>query len=855
VTFGSPWLLWGLALGAVPIVVHLLNRRRHVEMPWAAMRFLLEATRRNSRRIRLEQLILLAVRTLILLLLAFALARPFVAASGVLGTTEAGVHRIVVLDASYSMTAAGDGGSRFDAARRAVGDVVRDARQGDALNLLVMRSRGPRVLVGEPAFRHEEVLDELDRLEATHEPGDLPAVLRDVARLLKSVPEPRRKEVVFVGDLQRSDWSPAGNGARARLREAFDALGGDVPLTIVDVGGRASAANVAVTRIEVEAEGFVAVGVPLALRATLVHHGQDVRASHPVELYVDDRLRERRTVNLPAEGEATVDFAFALDDPGEHVVEVRSPPDVLPLDDVRRIVLRARETVNVLLVDGRPSGRFGESATSFLQVALAPSREGQPWRGLLQLRTIGEGELQDVDLARYDVVFVANVALLVDREADLLRRYVESGGGLVVSLGERVRLESYNHTLFRTDFTFDDVGLVPAGRSPEGGVLLRTVPPGSPAWRAGLRDGWFVGTVDGREVDSAAELQRAVEQGSLATGIPLTARSPEGVERAFVVRRPTLLPARLERVVTAPRDDEGFGFDAADLSHPIVRAFEGNPEAGLLTTRVPTYAAIDEASLGSARVALKFDTGDAAIVEHALGRGRCVLVTTSLDREWGGAWPGWPSFPQMMQELVAFAVSGRDAGLDLVVGDSFERTFAASAVDGGATIRRPDGDVEAVALAGRDGVAVAYDRTNRAGVYELRVPPPIGASEWFAVGLDPVEGNLARVEDRLLDELLTAVPHRVRDRWSGAASRRGESEAADQSVAVWLLTAVACLLLVETVMAWRFAPGFALLCGLIGLVLAGRVLPAVAVAAIAIALAIGAGAAVWLRSRTSERPQ
>ncbi len=76
--FANPWLLWGLALGSIPILIHLLHRRTYRETDWAAMRFLLEASRKNSRRMRLEQLILLAVRTLLLLLAVLAFAEPLV---------------------------------------------------------------------------------------------------------------------------------------------------------------------------------------------------------------------------------------------------------------------------------------------------------------------------------------------------------------------------------------------------------------------------------------------------------------------------------------------------------------------------------------------------------------------------------------------------------------------------------------------------------------------------------------------------------------------------------------------------------------------------------------------------------
>src|SRR6516162_3517476 len=65
-----------VAAGAasIPIIIHLLNRKRFRIVVWAAMKFLLAAQKQNTRRMRLEQLILLAVRTLLVLLVVLAMA-------------------------------------------------------------------------------------------------------------------------------------------------------------------------------------------------------------------------------------------------------------------------------------------------------------------------------------------------------------------------------------------------------------------------------------------------------------------------------------------------------------------------------------------------------------------------------------------------------------------------------------------------------------------------------------------------------------------------------------------------------------------------------------------------------------
>src|SRR5262245_14050947 len=102
--FVHPALLWGLTLGALPILLHLLQRRRYRVRRWAAMEFLRASVRRSSRRLRIEQWLLLLLRALILILAALALARPVWHAArwGWFGT-RAAAHVVVVLDDSYSM--------------------------------------------------------------------------------------------------------------------------------------------------------------------------------------------------------------------------------------------------------------------------------------------------------------------------------------------------------------------------------------------------------------------------------------------------------------------------------------------------------------------------------------------------------------------------------------------------------------------------------------------------------------------------------------------------------------------------------------------------------------------------------
>src|SRR5688500_16187448 len=110
----------GAAAVAIPIAIHLLTRLRRRPQPWAAMRFLLEAYRRQRQRIQLEQFLLLLVRCLILLVLGLALSGPLLGgiASG-LGVDTSGRVVCLVLDDSLSSQATADGQRRrFEELRR-----------------------------------------------------------------------------------------------------------------------------------------------------------------------------------------------------------------------------------------------------------------------------------------------------------------------------------------------------------------------------------------------------------------------------------------------------------------------------------------------------------------------------------------------------------------------------------------------------------------------------------------------------------------------------------------------------------------------------------------------------------------
>src|SRR5438552_3687249 len=121
--FSNLAMLGWLAAAAAPLLIHLWSRHRFRESPWAAMQFLLAAMRKNARRLQLQQWLLLAVRTLIIVLVVLAVAEPY-GEQLLAGGGASPAHKVLVIDGSYSMAYRPDGNTNFARSKQLAAELV-----------------------------------------------------------------------------------------------------------------------------------------------------------------------------------------------------------------------------------------------------------------------------------------------------------------------------------------------------------------------------------------------------------------------------------------------------------------------------------------------------------------------------------------------------------------------------------------------------------------------------------------------------------------------------------------------------------------------------------------------------------
>lgn len=455
-TFGSSLLAFGfvnllmlgwLAAAAAPILIHLWNQRRYREVQWAAIEYLLAAVRKNSRRLRIEQLLLLVIRTLIVTLVVLAVAQPYWDRLGLPSISGGRTLKVLVVDGSYSMAYQPTDKTRFDRAKQLATQIVEDSAQGDAF-MLVLLGAPPSVIVGAPASEPRDFLDEIENLKLPHGGADLPATLTEVEQLLKRADAAGldRREVYFLSDLGRNTWVPDLKDAdAAAYRERLARLAEQAALLIVDLG-QSGAENLAATALTAE-QSFATTAREVDFVAQVRNFGNQPRDHHLVELHVDGRRVKEAYIDVPAGEQTPLSFSHRFDTPGDHVVEIRLGPDLLTIDNHRWLSVPVKQRLRVLCVDGKPATAPMSGASDYVALALNPDAGNPAAASVVEPEVISESGLQERDLTAYDCVFLCNVAQFTANEVRLLEGVLRRGGGLVFFLGDQVLAERYNREL------------------------------------------------------------------------------------------------------------------------------------------------------------------------------------------------------------------------------------------------------------------------------------------------------------------------------------------------------------------------------------------------------------------------
>ncbi|HIL54515.1 MAG TPA: VWA domain-containing protein, partial [Verrucomicrobia bacterium] len=407
-----------------------LNRQKVKRTDWAAMQFLNRNVRVRSRQLRLKDIILLCLRCLAILLLVAALAKPSWrdGASWIPGETRAGV--VIGIDASFSMEHGGENTTRFDRALNQVEVISEHIHPGDPVSVILLGGED-EVLIHNMAFDRERFNDLLQEAKATPAGLDLDGVPKRLKVLVEDM-EALQKEVYFITDVQARDWRRSS----ARFQEALADLRNDAEVFLVPLPG--SPANLAVTDLDL-VSGVLRKGTTARYHATVRNCGTEPVSNIEVQCRVEGVQIDTKTIPLITAGSSeTVSLFVPFHNAGPTRITAEISGDLLPTDNVRRVVAVVRDRVSVLCVDGSD----GDAGRLIVASLLARGDGAQDEDYVV--RSVPWLSLPSQPLDDVDVIVLADVPEITPEQVTQFSRHVREGGGLVWFAGENVKSAVWN---------------------------------------------------------------------------------------------------------------------------------------------------------------------------------------------------------------------------------------------------------------------------------------------------------------------------------------------------------------------------------------------------------------------------
>lgn len=721
--FLSPWYAALVVLGALPVIIHLMGRRRARVQPLPTLLLLYASHRRVAQRTQVRHIALLLLRMLVCIAAPLVLAKPFIETTSDLpARTSLQQSAVLVLDDSVSMryvTASGAGplstGSRrgeslFARAKKRATRLI-EALPPSADVALVLGSRGNAAPQADLTHDRARLFSVLSGLSPSLRASDLPGGVRRAAQILTTVRHSARRiylitdgstqalqgvrplsdtelSIVDVSDGQplpnrgivdiRSEPAPGGSGQSLRISVEV-ANFSEVPIkeltATLSVDGNAIASGL----LDVPANGRV-------VKRFLHSFRPGSQAAPPsAPSVIPDASGERRASTEPSSEPAQG---------GLHHIRVALEPDALAEDDVRHLRVEVQRHIRVLLLDGEPRALRRDDEVYYVEMALHPGDRLGGEETPFVVTTVPIDDHLPV-LSDFDVVLLCNAKAqeLSRRQLDrALRGYVAEGGGLFIALGDNVDVDAYNAALA-------DVLPQPLAVTKTAGTLERE--------RTNEDEG------------------KSREEAPLGNG-------------------------------------EHLG--RFDRRHALVQPFlHGRADDSLLAARFNRYVLLrptPKTATGSG-VVLSFESGAPALLERSLGRGRVMLFTSTLDRDWNDL-PIQPAFLPLLQQIVRYLARAplRESEAPTLVGQPREVRLQSG--DTRVEVTLPSINKRLFErLGGRQ--ILTFSDTHEAGFYRVAAASESGPwhprpAEFFVVNIDPSASDLRHAPPEQIQALERPPP-------------------------------------------------------------------------------------------------
>lgn len=444
--------MYALAAAGIPLLIHLLNRRKIKRIPFSTVQFLKRLEKKQMRNLRIRQLLLLLLRTLIILLLVTAFARPTLqSGAGGLLAERSPIEAVIILDNSLSLNEARLTGTLLDKLRQAFFGLEELFQAGDRITVL-QATLPQQVLTNQEPFQIDLWERTGQKVQSNYLKSDLDNALLHALEQLRQSPYPNR-EIYIISDFQESAFQNP-----AQFEDLLNKPGyREIKLFAIPITHE-NYENISVDSVEV-VNRLIEINQPLRIKAFLHNHHPEKYLNTLASVILNDNRVAQQNVSIPPQQTAEVEYKATLTENGFVQGRIEIESDALQEDNQRYFNFYVPQKIKALHFF--PAGNF----SSFIPLIIQPALE----RGIFEYTGEALPNWSNRNFTEYDMVILEGINQLPENLALRLKFFLENGGGMLAIPGDNIVIPQYQ-ALFRELGLGDLLEL--RGRAGESGQFL-----------------------------------------------------------------------------------------------------------------------------------------------------------------------------------------------------------------------------------------------------------------------------------------------------------------------------------------------------------------------------------------------
>jgi len=428
-TFLNTTILIGIIAGAIPIIIHLITRQKAKIIVFSTLRFLTELKNQQIRRLKIRQILLLILRTLIILFIIFAFARPTLKGRLSTGVSSAAkTTAVLILDNSLSMGLESNGQQLYDIAKQRAQELEYLFTAGDEIFGLFAAVGTPPIFEG-AKYDFKTASKIIQKTAVSQISTELIGALVKAKEILEQSSN-INNEIYLISDLQQAGFKNVENLILPLFQDQ------EIKVFVIPVQEN-QMSNLVITDVK-PANQIIEIGKVFELEATVKNAGNKIERNKLVQVFIDDKRSGQATLNIEPGNSQTTKFRVVPQKTGLITGSVLLEDDDLFLDNRRYFTFYVPEQINVLII--------GQNLKDirFLELALNPySEQASP----IKTDNLPPNRIEFGTLKNYQVVILSNVPRVDGTLLSSIEDHVKAGGGLIIFLGNEVALRDYNQNL------------------------------------------------------------------------------------------------------------------------------------------------------------------------------------------------------------------------------------------------------------------------------------------------------------------------------------------------------------------------------------------------------------------------